>query len=181
MRDAFKSSIETINSLGKWKYNNTVTTLLQHCHNIVKTLSQNCYNTVAMLSQHCHNSVTTLSQCCQNTVTALSKHCHNAVKTLSQHYHNAGDEGKKKLLLSKYLTLPHLLDTHLTSIFIFKIFIMCPPTFPLCSDWWITKVYSANVHKTSPVLHQLREVLTQKKKCEISHMGGGGLDKCWFF
>ena len=101
----------------------------------------------------------------------LSRHYHNTITTLSQHCHNAGDEGKKKLLLSKYLTLPHLLDTHLTSIFIFKIFDMCPPTFPLCSDWWITKVYSANVHKTSPVLHQLREVLTQ---CEISHLGGGG-------
>jgi len=59
----------------------------------------------------------------------------------------------------KYLTLPHLLDTHLTStIFIFKKVDMCLPTFPLCSGWWIAKVYSANVHNTSPVLHQIIEV-----------------------
>ena len=38
----------------------------------------------------------------------------------------------------KYLTFSHLLDTHLTSTFIFKKVNMCPPTFPLCSVQWST-------------------------------------------
>ena len=40
----------------------------------------------------------------------------------------------ENIIHPKYLTFSHLLDTHLTSTFIFKKDDRCPPTFPLCSE-----------------------------------------------
>ena len=43
----------------------------------------------------------------------------------------------------KYLTLPHLLDTYLSSIFNFKKVYTCLPTFPLCNAQFFRPFHSS--------------------------------------
>ena len=66
----------------------------------------------------------------------------------------------------KYPTFSHLLDTHLTSTFIFKKVDVCPPTFPLCTgkfkyfnifkgQFWLQQTFAYKIDGKGAIISRL--------------------------